>query len=101
MNTTARALLDSPDFRRLIIRRWRLSLALTACLFVLYYGYILLIAVNKPFLSRRIGDVTTLGIAVGAAVIVGAWALTAVYVVWANRVYDPEVTRLRSRLKPD
>lgn len=101
MDPTARALLDSPDFKRLIVRRWSISLALTACLFVLYYGYILLIAVDKPFLSRRVGAVTTLGIVVGAAVIVGAWALTAAYVVWANRVYDPEVARLRARLKAD
>ena len=34
---------------------------------------------------------TTLGIPLGAAVIVGAWVLTAVYIVWANRHYDPEV----------
>ena len=26
--------------------------------------------------------------------IVGAWVLTAVYVIWANRHYDPEVERL-------
>jgi uncharacterized membrane protein (DUF485 family) len=101
VDPTARALLDSPDFHRLIIRRWSVSLVLTTSLFLLYYGYILLIAVDKPFLSRRVGDVTTLGIVLGAAVIVGAWALTAAYVVWANRVFDPEVARLRARLKAD
>jgi uncharacterized membrane protein (DUF485 family) len=96
---TAAQLLDSPEFRRLVFGRWRISLALTACLFVLYYGYILLIATDKAFLSRRIGDATTFGIPIGAAVIVGAWVLTAAYVVWANRSYDPEVARLRSRLR--
>ena len=34
-----------------------------------------------------------------AVVIVGAWALTAIYVVWANRMYDPEAARLRDRLR--
>jgi uncharacterized membrane protein (DUF485 family) len=96
-----RDLLDSPDFRQLVIRRWRISLILSALLFVLYYGYIILIAVDRPFLSRRIGTATTLGIPVGAAVIVGAWILTAIYVVWANRRYDPEVTRLRDRVRGD
>ena len=43
---------------------------------------------------------TTLGIPLGAAVIVGAWILTAVYIVWANRYYDPEAQRLR-RDAPD
>jgi uncharacterized membrane protein (DUF485 family) len=43
-------------------------------------------------------DLTTCqSIPMGAAVIVGAWALTAAYVVWANRSYDPEAQRLRDR----
>ena len=91
-------LLRSAEFQRLVVRRWRVSLLLTASLFALYYGYILLVATAKPLLARRIGEATTLGIVVGAAVIVGAWALTGVYVVWANRRYDPEVARLRRQI---
>jgi uncharacterized membrane protein (DUF485 family) len=98
MNLSTRRLLDSPDFHRLVSRRWRVSLVLTAALFLLYYGYVLLIAVNKPFLAQRVGEVTPLGIPLGAAVILGSWALTAIYVVWANRHYDAEVDRLRSEL---
>jgi uncharacterized membrane protein (DUF485 family) len=74
------------------------SLALTTLLFVLYYGYILLIAVNKPALAKTMGGVTPIGIPLGAAVIVGSWVLTAIYIVWANRSYDPEVERLRREL---
>lgn len=85
----------------MLARRWRVSLVLTALLFVLYYGYILLIAGNPALLSIRIGEATTLGIPLGAAVIVGAWALTAAYVIWANRYYDPEADRLRRRLRAD
>jgi uncharacterized membrane protein (DUF485 family) len=99
MDKTPRQLLDSPDFQRLVFRRWRISLILTVCLFVLYYGYILLIATNKELLSHRIGESMTLGIPVGAAVIAGAWILTAIYVVWANRHYDAEVARLRAQLR--
>ena len=98
MDQSHRTLLDSPEFRRLVRRRWLVSLVLTALLFLLYYGYILLIAVNKPFLARRIGAVTTLGIPMGMAVIVGSWVLTAAYIVWANRKYDPEVDQLRRRV---
>jgi len=90
-----RDLLNSPEFARLVRRRWRVSLVLTALLFVLYYGYIILIATNRALVSRRLGETMTWGIPMGAAVIVGAWALTAAYVVWANRVYDPEAERLR------
>jgi uncharacterized membrane protein (DUF485 family) len=95
---SSREVLDSREFNQLVARRWRVSLVLTLLLFVLYYGYILLIALDKEFLSRRIGDATTLGIPIGAGVILGSWALTAVYVVWANRRYDPEVDRLRRHL---
>jgi len=94
----SKALLESPEFRRLVATRWRVSLTLTAALFLLYYGYVLLIAINKPFLARRIGDVVTLGIPLGVAIIVGAWVLTAIYVVWANRRFDVEVRALRDRL---
>ena len=95
MNTTHRELLDSAAFRQLVARRWRMSLAMTGLLFVLYYGYILLVAFDRALLSRRIGATMTLGIPLGAAVIVGAWALTACYVVWTNRRFDGEAARLR------
>src|SRR5688572_13549567 len=92
-------LLESPAFRDLVVRRWRVALALTAALFVMYYGYILLIALNKPFVSIRIGGTTPIGIPLGAAVILGSWALTAVYIAWANRRFDPEVARLRDEFR--
>lgn len=91
---SATDVLDSPAFRHLVRRRWRTSLLLTAALFVVYYGYILLVATNKPLLSTRVGP-ATLGIVLGVAVILLSWVLTATYVVWANRHYDPEVRRLR------
>jgi uncharacterized membrane protein (DUF485 family) len=99
VHKTTKELLASSEFRHLVARRWRVSLLLTACLFVLYYGYILLIATDKALLSKRIGEVTTLGIPVGAAVILGAWILTGVYVLWANRAYDSEVARLRDHIR--
>jgi uncharacterized membrane protein (DUF485 family) len=95
LDAKRRALLDSKEFHHLVASRWRVSLILTGLLFVLYYGYIILVAANRALLSRRIGEVTTLGIPLGAAVIVGAWLLTAAYVVWANRYYDGEAARLR------
>ena len=98
MNTeTRQQLLASADFRRLVADRWRVSLLLTCVLFVLYYGYILLIATNKSLVTTEVAGTVPLGIPLGAGVIVGAWALTAVYVAWANRRYDSEVARLKAR----
>jgi uncharacterized membrane protein (DUF485 family) len=92
-------LIESPDFKRLVSKRWSVSFVLLALLFVSYYGYVLLIGGNKAFLAQKIGEVTTLGIPVGIAVIVFAWILTALYVMWANKSYDPEVERLKGQLK--
>ena len=96
MTPTSQQVLESPEFVHLVRARWRVSLLLTALLFVVYYGYILLVAIDRSFLSIRLGTAATLGIVLGAAVIVLSWALTAAYVMWANRRYDPEVARLRT-----
>jgi uncharacterized membrane protein (DUF485 family) len=98
VKTIDRDVLDSAEFRGLVWRRWRVSLLLTLLLFVLYYGYILLIATNRQLVSRTVQGTTTIGILLAAGVIAGAWILTAAYVVWANRHYDPAVARLRDRL---
>ena len=92
-------MLESADFKRLVAKRWSVSISLTILLFIIYYGYILLIGYNKPFLAQKIGEVTTLGIPMGIATIVLSWVLTVVYVIWANNSYDPEVQRLKDQLK--
>jgi uncharacterized membrane protein (DUF485 family) len=96
---TVHEVIESPAFKRLVRRRWMVSLVLLALLFVSYYGYILLIAADREFVTQKIGEVTTLAIPLGVASIVIAWVLTACYVIWANRSYDPEVERLVGELK--
>ena len=91
-------LIESPDFKRLVAKRASVSIILTALLFVVYYGYILLIGYNKELLKTKIGEFTTLGIPLGVLTIVLSWVLTVVYVVWANKSYDPEVQRLKDQL---
>ena len=96
---TAHDILNSVEFSALVATRWRVSIALTIVLFVIYYGYILLVATDRALLATRVGGTITLGIVLGVAVLVSSWVLTAVYVVWANRRYDPVVQRLRERLR--
>lgn len=56
---------------------------------IVYYGYIGLIAFNKPFLGQPIGEgVTSLGVPIGMAVIVFTVLITGVYVNRANSEYD-------------
>jgi len=99
----ARELIESPDFKALVRKRWTVSFVLLAILFVGYYGFILLVSFNKELMARTVssepGAVTTVGIPLAIAVIVLAWILVAVYVYWANAAYDPEVERLKGQLK--
>ena len=92
-------MLVSQEFRSLVRRKWIVSVALTLCLFAVYYGYILLIALDKAFLARRIGAFTTVGIPFGVAVIVLSWVFTALYVLWANGSYDRAVKHLAGQVE--
>jgi uncharacterized membrane protein (DUF485 family) len=98
MAKTAREIIHSDRFKSLVRKRWSISILLTLLLFVLYYGYILLIAYDKPLLAMKVGQHATLGIVLGALTIVGSWALTVVYVVWANTRYDREVNAIKQEL---
>ena len=92
------ALDDDPDVRALdalASRRLRVALTLTAAMLVVYFGFILLIAFAKDFLSERLVSGLTVGMTLGVLVILATWALTWTYVRWANRVYEPEAERLR------
>ena len=62
---------------------------LTVLMLVVYFGYIALIAFNKPFLAQPIGNgVTTLGIPIGLGVIIFTIVITGIYVRRANGEYD-------------
>ena len=76
--------------------RWRVSMALTAMMLVVYFGFILLVAFNKPFLSQRIGEgVMTVGIPIGFGVIVFTILITGIYVRRANSEFDDLSERIK------
>ena len=85
----------SDDLRRLDTARRRVAGILTFAMMVLYFGFILLIAYDKPLLATMIVPGLSVGILLGALVIVAAWVLILVYVRWANRHYDAVVAGLR------
>lgn len=85
---------DDP-FRALARARWKVAILLTAIMIAMYFGFIALIAFNKPLLATRITPGLSLGIVLGVCVIVVSWLLTWVYVYWANAHYDARVEALR------
>ena len=78
--------------------RWRIAILLTAAMMVLYFGFILLVAYAKPLLALIVVPGLSLGILLGALVIVAAWVLIWIYVRWANLHYDAAIVALRDRM---
>jgi uncharacterized membrane protein (DUF485 family) len=77
--------------------RWKIAGSLTAAMMLIYYGFIALIAYDKPLLATVVTPGLTLGILLGALVIVAAWLLTWFYVRWANAHYDAAVGALNAK----
>jgi uncharacterized membrane protein (DUF485 family) len=78
-----------PKYLELRSKRGGFGWFLTLLMMVVYYGYIALIAFNKPFLAQRMGDgVTSVGVPIGMGVIVFTVVITAIYVRRANSEYD-------------
>jgi uncharacterized membrane protein (DUF485 family) len=98
MGKTAHEIVTSDRFKALVRKRWTISAILTLLLFASYYGIILLIAYDKEFMSQKVGEFTNWGIILGVFGIVFAWLLTAIYVVWANNVYDKEVDSIKQTM---
>ena len=87
--------LDDTRLRALAAARRRVALVLTGAVMLVYFGFIFLIAWNKPLLATQLTPGLSLGILLGALVIITCWILTWVYIRWANRTYDPELTAIR------
>ena len=75
--------------------RWRIAVTLTVLMMAAYFGFILLVAFDKTLLATRLAPGLSLGMVLGAGVIVFAWILTWVYVRWANSHYDRALAELR------
>jgi uncharacterized membrane protein (DUF485 family) len=79
----------NPKYHELRRKRNSFGWLLTILMMVVYYGYIALIAFNKPFLAQPIGaGVTSLGIPIGLGVIIFTIAITGLYVRRANGEFD-------------
>jgi len=89
--------INNPKYQELKAKRSGYGWWLTLAMMVVYYGFIMLVAFNKEFLSQKLGDgVMTIGIPIGFGVIVFTVVITAIYVRRANSEFDDltaEITR--------
>jgi uncharacterized membrane protein (DUF485 family) len=81
---------------QLSAQRWKVAMTLSALVVILYFGFVLLIAFDKQLVARQIAPGLSLGILLGALVIVVAWLSTWVYMRWANQHFDKRAQELRS-----
>jgi uncharacterized membrane protein (DUF485 family) len=92
---SSRPFMSEHRFRSLAETRWRIAVSLTAVMVAIYFGFILLIAYDKPLMGRLLTRGLSVGVLLGALVIVLSWVLTWIYVRWANTHYDAGLDELR------
>jgi uncharacterized membrane protein (DUF485 family) len=81
--------ISNPKYQELKPSAAALAGWLTWAMMIVYYGFILLVAFNKEFLSQRLGaGVMTIGMPLGFGVIVFTVIITTIYVRRANSEYD-------------
>ena len=80
----------NPRFAELARKRSRFALTLTGIVMAAYYAMMMLVAFAPDVLHKPIseGGTLTIGIPMGAVIIVGGWLLTGWFVSRANGEFD-------------
>jgi uncharacterized membrane protein (DUF485 family) len=95
---TTEEILNDADFRSLSSQKNTISVILTILELVLYFGFIALIAFNKPFLASKVSGAISIGIPIAVATIFLSWVLTGIYIYWANSKYDVLVKKVKEKI---
>ena len=89
-------LTELPSYKRLLARRTGFGWILTGCMLAAYFGFIALVAFDKPFLARPFaGGAMSLGIPVGLGLVVFTILITWFYVRRANGEFDQLTQQVR------
>ena len=100
---TTKAMMANPTFQQLTRSRATLGWTLAAIMWIIYFGFILLVAFNKTdgmLLSGKItaGSTTSIAIVAGFAILVATFVITAFYVAIANSRFDRLARELRGEV---
>lgn len=81
---------QNPKFAELVSKRTRLAILLSLIVLVPYYTFMMITAFNPALLAQPIseGSIITIGWPVGAAMLIGCWLTTAIYIHRANGEFD-------------
>ncbi|TDW18793.1 DUF485 domain-containing protein [Kribbella kalugense] len=98
--TTYRDVQLSPDFTELRRRFRRFVFPMTALFLVWYFVYVLLADYAHGFMSHKIGGSNiTVALIFGLLQFVSTFAITLIYVRWADRKLDPDAAKLRHQIE--
>lgn len=86
--------MEHQTLRALARARWRMAIGLSTLMVVIYFGFILLIAFNKAAMGALIVPGLSVGIVLGALVILLTWLVTWFYMKWANRHVDARLAQM-------
>ena len=86
----SRRIFENPKFQELANRRSKFAWTLSVIVLVVYYSFVLVVGFAPEVLGTPLGEGKTLtvGIPIGAAIIVFAWLMTGVYTRRANNEFD-------------
>ncbi len=90
---------DSPDFRELRRRLRRFVFPASIGFLVWYLAFIMLASYAREFMAIRVLGNINMGLVIGLLQFVSTFALTTIYVRYAERRLDPLAEQLRERIE--
>jgi uncharacterized membrane protein (DUF485 family) len=104
LTSNEQAIIANPKFLQLVKTRRKFAWTLATLMWVIYFGFILLVAFNKndgELLSAKIAAGSTISVAIvaGFAILIATFVITAIYVAVANSTFDRLTNELRAEVK--
>ena len=85
----------SPDFSELRRRFRRFVFPMTGLFLAWYFLYVLLADYAHDFMSQKVAGNITVALLFGLGQFVSTFAITMIYVRWADKEIDPEAEKMR------
>jgi uncharacterized membrane protein (DUF485 family) len=90
---------ESPDFRELRSRLRRFVFPASIGFLVWYLAFILLASYEREFMAIKVLGNINMGLLIGLLQFVSTFAITTIYVRYAERRLDPLAEQLRERIE--
>ena len=94
-------IVNDKEFKSTTSKRNIIAVVLSILELLLFFGFIALVAYNKPYLGKTISPTsdTTIGIPIAIGVIILSIILGGIYAYWANTSYDQSIKRIIEKME--